>query len=311
MRRNWQNTPVIILPQLTRPERDLRCRDGQFAAEIWDVQLECRKSALAAFARSLPPSCICYSFVEMSFWSTQRIRAEQERLGNLVEPFSNLRINQGAYELALSREVITSPHTGGRSLPGEGQVLEIPPGQFALLYTEEKVSIPAHLIAFISIKATVKLDGLVNISGFHVDPGFTGRLKFSVYNAGNLPIFLEYGRETFLIWFSELDAATEDPYDGNHKNQNRITPHDRQRMSEESHSPAALDRRLEKVEQKITWVFAAAAMILAGIIFPRLASWIGEQNSSKSPPSQIAAPASSPVPNSTQAAPPSPTPPKP
>lgn len=239
----------------------------------------------------------------MSFWSTQRIRAEQQRLGNLVEPFFDSRIKQGAYELALSREVITSPHMGVRSQPGEGQVLEIPPGQFALLYTEEKISIPAHVIAFISIKATVKLDGLVNISGFHVDPGFTGRLKYSVYNAGNLPIFLEYGRETFLIWFSELDEATEDPYVGNHKNQNRITPHDRQRMSEESHSPAALDRRLEKVERNITWVFAAAATVFAGIIFPSIASWVQKRSDSKSPSIQAAAPPLPPAPNATPAPP--------
>jgi dCTP deaminase len=226
----------------------------------------------------------------MSFWSTQRIKAEQQRIGTLVEPFDSARIKQGAYELALSREVITSPYGGDEARAGEGATLKIPPGQFALLYTEEKVTIPADLIAFISIKATVKLDGLVNISGFHVDPGFSGRLKFSVYNAGNLPIFLEYGRETFLIWFSELDALTEDPYAGNHQNQNRITPKDRQRMSQKSHSPAALDRRLEKVEQKITWVFAAAAAVAVGVILPNFASWIGQAHS-KTSPSQIIAPA--------------------
>jgi hypothetical protein len=64
----------------------------------------------------------------------------------------------------------------------------------------------------------------------------TQRIRFE-----HLRIFLEYGRETFLIWFSELDALTEDPYDGNHQNQDRITPKDRQRMSKKSHSPAALN----------------------------------------------------------------------
>ena len=212
----------------------------------------------------------------------------------MVEPFDNARIKQGAYELALSREVITSPHEGNRSRLGKGEALEIPPGQFALLYTEERVTIPDDVIAFISIKATVKLDGLVNISGFHVDPGFSGRLKFSVYNAGNLPIFLEYGRETFLIWFSALDARTEDPYEGNHQNQNRITLKDRQRMSQKSHSPAALDRRLERVEQKITWLFAAAAAVAAGIILPSFASWIRQETL----PSQITTPAQMQTPGS-------------
>ena len=137
---------------------------------------------------------------------------------------------------------------------------------------------------------------MVNISGFHVDPGFSGRLKFSVYNAGNLSIFLEYGRETFLIWFSELDALTEDPYEGNHQNQNRITPKDRQRMSQKSHSRAALDRRLEKVEQKITWVFAAVAAVAASVILPSFASWINRQEASRT---QITAPSQAQAPGST------------
>lgn len=219
----------------------------------------------------------------MPFWSTQRIRSEQQRLGNLVAPFTESRIKQGSYELSLSREVITTPHGSGGEKPGQGPTLEVPPGQFALLYTEETVTIPPEVIAFISIKATVKLDGLVNISGFHVDPGFSGRLKFSVYNAGNLPIFLEYGRETFLLWFAEFDLAVDDPYAGNHKNQNRILPRDRQRMAEESHSPAALDKRLEVVERKITWVFAAAAAVAVGIILPSIGPWIERSRETASP----------------------------
>lgn len=237
----------------------------------------------------------------MPFWSTQRIHSEQQRFGNLVAPFTKSRIKQGAYELGLSREVITTPRGNNGEKLGKGPTLEIPPGQFALLYTEEIVSIPPEVIAFISIKATVKLDGLVNISGFHVDPGFSGRLKFSVYNAGNLPIFLEYGRETFLLWFAEFDSAVVDPYAGNHKNQNRILPLDRQRMAEESHSPAALDHRLEAVEKKITWVFAAAAAVATGIILPNIGAWTEHRKDTA--PSQLiksdATPTPTPAPATT------------
>lgn len=215
----------------------------------------------------------------MAFWSTQRVRDEQQQW-NLVSDFDPDRVQQGAYELTLSREVITTPSAAPR-LDGIGDTLEIPPGQFAILYTEETVNIPPHVIAFISIKARYKADGLVNISGFHVDPGYHNRLKFSVYNAGNLPIFLEYGRETFLIWFSELDAATVEPYDETHRHytQGRITPEDRQRMSQPSVSPAALNERIQKVEQKMTWLFAACGAIALGILIPTAQTWL-----SKSPP---------------------------
>ena len=42
----------------------------------------------------------------------------------------------------------------------------------AMLITEEQVNVPLDAMAFISMKAGKKLGGLINISGFHVDPGF-------------------------------------------------------------------------------------------------------------------------------------------
>jgi dCTP deaminase len=93
-----------------------------------------------------------------------------------------------------------------------------------LLLTEERVNIPLHKIAFISIKASIKLRGLINVSGFHVDPGFKGNLVFSVYNAGVTPISLEKSDPYFLIWFADLQLADNETttYDGEHKNQSSI-----------------------------------------------------------------------------------------
>lgn len=84
----------------------------------------------------------------------------------------------------------------------------MPPGQFAFLLTEEVVHVPLDAIAFISIRATIKFRGLVNVSGFHVDPGYGGRLVFSVFNAGPAPVHLERGEACFLIWFASLDGET-------------------------------------------------------------------------------------------------------
>ncbi|WP_418068197.1 dCTP deaminase domain-containing protein [Rhizobium laguerreae] len=77
-------------------------------------------------------------------------------------------------------------------------------GQFALLITEESVSVPEDALAFISIRATYKFQGLVNVSGFHVDPGFRGRLIFSVFNAGPSSVHLARGEDCFHIWFADL-----------------------------------------------------------------------------------------------------------
>jgi hypothetical protein len=78
----------------------------------------------------------------MPFWSTQRIKIEQQtrverKLALLVEPFDPKRVMRGAYELALGKNVLITPEgSTGNEAPPTGQALRIPPGQFALLFTE-------------------------------------------------------------------------------------------------------------------------------------------------------------------------------
>ena len=80
--------------------------------------------------------------------------------------------------------------------------------------TEEEVTVPNTAIALISIRATYKFKGLVNVSGFHVDPGWKGRLIFSVYNAGPASVVLSRGAPAFLIWYLSLDQETTFAKDG-------------------------------------------------------------------------------------------------
>src|ERR1700716_1391499 len=74
-----------------------------------------------------------------------------------------------------------------------GDTFVIPAGQFAFLETMEEITVPPEAMAFISVKARVKWEGLINVSGFHVDPGYKGKLVFAAYNAGSSAIVLEAG----------------------------------------------------------------------------------------------------------------------
>lgn len=76
------------------------------------------------------------------------------------------------------------------------------------------MSVPADAIAFISIRARTKFKGLVNVSGFHVDPGYCGQLTFAVFNAGPVPIHIRRGQPIFLIWYARLDRETAFKKDG-------------------------------------------------------------------------------------------------
>src|SRR4051812_882164 len=115
-------------------------------------------------------------------WSGETLK---ERLLKIVDPFSEKHIDCAAYMLAIGNEVYVSPNEQSvdpttvsvrRLAPNEA--FTIPPGQFALLLSEESLLVPDDALAFISIRAKTKFRGLINVSGFHVDPGFKGQLTF-------------------------------------------------------------------------------------------------------------------------------------
>jgi len=99
-------------------------------------------------------------------------------LPNCIDNYSENRIDNVAYELCLGNEVYLTDSSSGKKdiLDAKNSNVIIKPGQFALLLTQETIKIPTDILAFISIKFSQKIKGLVNISGFHVDPGFEGKI---------------------------------------------------------------------------------------------------------------------------------------
>ena len=184
----------------------------------------------------------------MAFWCAETMR---QRLGGgeVINPFKPSRIKYGAYEMGLGPEVfITSHKSRTKQVVKEGQQIVIPPGQFGMLMTEESVTVPADAIAFISMKARIKFRGIINVSGFHVDPGFRGKLKYSVFNAGSENVVLQSGEPVFLIWFSSLDRETKECYAGEHLGQAAITSADVNSLQGEIASPGALKRQLDRLK---------------------------------------------------------------
>lgn len=213
----------------------------------------------------------------MAFLSSETIK---ERLVGRIDPFDASRIKHGAYELSLGREVYLTTEESKKILPEREQVV-IHPGQFALLLTEEEVFVPKDLIAFISIKAGIKFRGLINVSGFHVDPGFKGHLKFSVYNAGSRNIVLHRGQPLFLIWFAQLDRETTDAYSGVHAGQKEISDNDVMKIQGDIISPSAikekiddLQRQVDKLDNRFWVAITLSLLLIASIIGAIIKSYL-------------------------------------
>jgi dCTP deaminase len=246
----------------------------------------------------------------MSFWNSEKLR-ERQTIKKLIDPFEQECVKHGAYELSLGEQaVVTSDPTGIKRKLETGEQLIIPPGQFGLLLTRETVSIPDNAIGFISIRFSIKCRGLVNVSGFHVDPGYAGRLEFAVYNAGSQNIILSCGERVFMIWFSDLSGPTKDVYDGRNAARTEITSEDSMLIQGKVASPAALKQEIEELrnlnEQRLTgiekeislWKTLMASLIVAIIILFVKAFLEGRPAPANPPPvSTESAPSREPIQN--------------
>lgn len=193
-----------------------------------------------------------------------------ELLPSCIDKFDVNRIDNVAYELNLGDEVYLTDSKDGKreKLDDKNSQVVIKPGQFALLLTEEVVSIPNDILAFISIKFSQKIKGLINVSGFHVDPGFKGKIIFSVYNAGPATIVLDKGKPYFMIWFSQLTSSSE-PYNGKHNGQNGISAENVNALNGKLASPNILLERIKANESKLTnlsWATGVIITLCIGII---------------------------------------------
>lgn len=232
----------------------------------------------------------------MTFWSGQRLSIDGAAL-HIVDPFDVGRIDCSAYTLTLGAEAYVTPHfgdnpresvkqdlatpvtvnIGGSSQTRGGGKVVIPPGQFAFLLTEETVAIPPDTMGFISLKSKPKFGGLINVSGFHVDPGFNGKLIFSVFNAGPSALHFARGERLFLLWIADLSFKGP-------KAQGRMLfrktgvgyaeiPSDLvTKVARENHSLQSLAERVENLTRRVTIIGAVAAAL--AVVFALLASWM-------------------------------------
>ena len=215
----------------------------------------------------------------MSFWGPARLSERLSSEGR-VSSFDASRIDGASYRLSIGHEIYISPTKGNtddstKSITRlqDGEAFAIPPGQFAFLLTHETLQIGLDEIAFISIRAKTKYRGLVNVSGFHVDPGFQGRLTFAVFNAGPVPVHLRQGDDTFLIWYADLS----DGVDCRKQGDNHIQSQWINGISGELHSLASLADSISDVKKRLDnlKVYIPVLLFIGGLIGAGIMKFMG------------------------------------
>jgi len=200
------------------------------------------------------------------FWSNEKLKSE---LPSLINRYNLNDVGQANYTLHIGNEVYITPNGDPSRLGkdrqielGKNQFFEIPPGQFAFLLTKEKVTVPKNALAFISVRARYKFQGLVNVSGFHVDPGFSGKLVFAVFNAGPSTVTLSEGEACFHIWYADLDGTSDTPVQPGY---DRLPPKIISKLGDTVVSLSSLNSKVNDLE-KMVFRLLVTATILFGLL---------------------------------------------
>jgi len=138
------------------------------------------------------------------------LRIERE-IANLFEhgDYDRTQIQQSSYDLRLGEEYYISGKKAPEKMSEKKQYLSLAPGQFAILTCHERLKLPRSVLGLITLRNTFKMQGLVNVSGFHVDPMFKGRLVFAVQNVGPNDIRLRWMEPTFTIFFADVEDGKD------------------------------------------------------------------------------------------------------
>lgn len=213
----------------------------------------------------------------MPFWSGETLNEWIPRF-NIIDPFDAAQIDCAAYTLRMGREAYITPdyqvsilskHKIYRLAMDDHFI--IPAGQFGFLLTEEVVSIPSHVMGFISLRTGLKFQGLINVSGFHVDPGFRGHLIYAVYNAGPSQINLARGMDLFKIWLANLDRTDSHYYRSSDTliENEHLSPSLVNSISGKILSMQSLSDRLASLERELYVIKAlvGGAVVIASLIF--------------------------------------------
>src|SRR5208283_2076177 len=123
--------------------------------------------------------------------------------------FEKACVGQSSYDLRLGEDAYVVGKKAPRKLDKDRPYLVLKPGEFAILTCYEKISLPREIMGFITLRNPYKMQGLVNVSGFHVDPTFQEQLVFAVQNVGATDIRLKYMEPTFTIFFAKVDKNTD------------------------------------------------------------------------------------------------------
>lgn len=114
--------------------------------------------------------------------------------GKVIENGSMKNCGSLKYDFTLSDEILKSDfnapvHITELSVEGRRKAL-IQPGEVVYVLTKEKVNLPEDMYMSLSANRSMSEYGVLTLGGFAVDPGYSGKLMFGLFNYSSTPFAL-------------------------------------------------------------------------------------------------------------------------
>src|SRR5690606_33477402 len=106
----------------------------------------------------------------------------------VIDPFA--RENLRAASLALTLDATLIDGRGARSDIGRRKSFALAPGQTAQVGTRERIEPARDYLGRVGIAPQVARAGIVASLPLQIEPGFSGRLRFSIFHPGGAPLRL-------------------------------------------------------------------------------------------------------------------------
>lgn len=131
--------------------------------------------------------------------------------GEVVQNASVENCGPIKYDFVLSEEFLkaefSSPVKMSDLTAEEKRKALVNPGEVVYVLTRETINIPKNMYMHLSANRSMSEYGVLTLGGFAVDPGYSGRLMFGLYNFTNTPFTLVPGAKLVGGVFYQFDEC--------------------------------------------------------------------------------------------------------
>lgn len=131
--------------------------------------------------------------------------------GWLISPetFDRGSLEASGYDIRVGAKGVLGGE--GREIDLRVEPIQLGPGAYCGVISQEKVRLRDHVVARIGSKRALSYDGVILLTGTVVDPGYEGHLLFGLYNASQRRVQIRQGRKICNIVFERLAKRADKP----------------------------------------------------------------------------------------------------